>query len=95
MDLSSLLLIQNWYIGKCDDVWEHSYGFKIENLDNPGWVVEITGESEKKEGILQIDRSDEDWIYVKTTSDRFIGRSGAVNLIEMMEAAINWLEVKS
>jgi hypothetical protein len=30
--------IQNWYAGQCDGRWEHSFGIKIETLDNPGWT---------------------------------------------------------
>lgn len=33
--------IQNWYIKKCDGDWQHLYGIKIYNVDNPGWAVEI------------------------------------------------------
>jgi len=29
--------IQDWYRRQCDGDWEHSYGVKIETLDNPGW----------------------------------------------------------
>ena len=33
--------LQNWYCSNCDGGWEHSYGIKIQTLDNPGWHVEI------------------------------------------------------
>ena len=28
--------LMNWYESNCDGDWEHSYGVKIESLDNPG-----------------------------------------------------------
>ena len=31
--------IQEWFFSQCNDVWEHSYGIKIDTLDNPGWSV--------------------------------------------------------
>lgn len=31
----------NWYVRECDDDWEHSYGVKIDTLDNPGWTIAI------------------------------------------------------
>ncbi len=33
--------LQRWYASYCDQDWEHSYGVKIETLDNPGWLVHI------------------------------------------------------
>ena len=38
---SALALLQEWYSSQCDGEWEHSYGVKIDALDNPGWVVKI------------------------------------------------------
>jgi len=31
--------IDEWYQRKCDGVWEHTYGVRIETCDNPGWIV--------------------------------------------------------
>ena len=28
-------------MSQCDGDWEHSYGVKIYNVDNPGWTVVI------------------------------------------------------
>ena len=36
-----LRALQDWYARQCDDEWEHSYGVKIESLDNPGWLMKI------------------------------------------------------
>jgi len=33
--------LQEWYAAKCDGDWEHSYGVRIESLDNPGWLLRI------------------------------------------------------
>ena len=32
----ALYLLQRWYLERCDDGWEHSYGVRIDTLDNPG-----------------------------------------------------------
>lgn len=37
-DLDELM---SWYASHCDGDWEHSYGVRIDTLDNPGWTVEI------------------------------------------------------
>jgi len=31
----------HWYLSQCDSDWEHSYGVKIDTLDNPGWSLKI------------------------------------------------------
>ncbi|MBI1185367.1 hypothetical protein GC194_13935 [bacterium] len=33
--------IQNWYKLNCNGYWEHSYGYSIATLDNPGWTIRI------------------------------------------------------
>lgn len=33
--------LMNWYVRECNNDWEHSYGVKIDTLDNPGWAMEI------------------------------------------------------
>src|SRR5690554_5076234 len=38
---STLKRLQNWYKLNCNGDWEHSYGMKISNLDNPGWNIKI------------------------------------------------------
>ena len=42
-----LKVLQQWYQSKCDGTWEHMYGVEIDTLDNPGWTVSLTGETEK------------------------------------------------
>ena len=32
---------QAWYLERCNDEWEHSYGVNITTLDNPGWTVDV------------------------------------------------------
>jgi hypothetical protein len=33
--------LENLYSSNCDGDWEHSYGIRIETLDNPGWAIRI------------------------------------------------------
>ena len=37
----SLNWLMHWYLSQCDGDWEHSYGVKLDNLDNPGWTIKI------------------------------------------------------
>jgi len=41
--INSINIIQDWFSSKCDGYWEHLNGIKIENTDNPGWLITITG----------------------------------------------------
>lgn len=41
MTKGNLEWLMNWYVRECNNDWEHSYGVKIETLDNPGWTIEI------------------------------------------------------
>ncbi len=65
--VSLLLMIQalqNWYASNCDGDWEHSFGIRIETLDNPGWLVTIDLEDTRLEQASlthDFDHSDTDW----------------------------------
>lgn len=41
MSEDNLIWLSRWYLSQCDNDWEHSYGVKIDNLDNPGWSLKI------------------------------------------------------
>ena len=90
----SLVGFQDWYLKKCDGAWEHSNYFLIESLDNPGWKIKISGEQQRTEVSLKINRSDENWIHVKATSGDFVGYGGGTNLMELLEAAATWLGIE-
>ena len=39
--MDELQQLQKWYSSQCNQDWEHSFGVKIDTLDNPGWTLEI------------------------------------------------------
>lgn len=39
--MDTLQELQRWYRSQCNGDWEHSYGVKIDTLDNPGWSVTV------------------------------------------------------
>lgn len=39
--LDDLAWLMQWYDSNCDSDWEHQYGVKIDNLDNPGWTLTV------------------------------------------------------
>ena len=61
----------------CNGDWEHSYGIKIETLDNPGWSVEIDLADTNLElryfEVVKIQRSESNWIVCQIEDDIFKG----------------------
>ena len=62
--------LQRWYTSQCDDVWEHSFGVEIANIDNPGWKVKITGASAKQPLDIRSERTDDDWVRVSVVNGK-------------------------
>jgi len=89
--------LQNWYLSQCNGDWEHLYGIKIDNIDNPGWTLEIdlleTSLVEKEFADVNIQRANEnDWVQCKIASNKFDGACGPKNLSEMIRIFLNWAE---
>jgi hypothetical protein len=86
--------LENWYATICDGDWEHTYGIRIETLDNPGWAVNIDLLDTPLElcpfEAVTIDRSEDDWIRCKKEGGMFKGRGGAKNLKDILEIFIKW-----
>jgi hypothetical protein len=84
----SLELLQEWYISNCDGDWEHSYGVKIETLDNPGWVVRIDLDETAWEDITheeEQDNGERDWYHIKIESSKFTGGGDPTKLKFIIE----------
>jgi hypothetical protein len=61
--------LENWYCSQCDGGWEHSYGIKIESIDNPGWSIKI----DLDENIEKIEFKEIPWILIEESEDKWIG----------------------
>lgn len=66
--------IQDWYKINCNGDWEHSYGYKIETLDNPGWAIKIDLAETALENIefqreFQNPKNDNDWFQIHTENN--------------------------
>jgi Immunity protein 53 len=81
-------LLQAWYLSQCDGDWEHSYGVKIETLDNPGWIVTIdlneTVLYELEIPLARVDRSASDWVQHEVSNGKFTACGGPQNLEELV-----------
>jgi hypothetical protein len=82
--------LQQWYLAECNGDWEHSYGVKIETLDNPGWHV-VIDLSETAWANLSVeptpavlDEDEPNWIHYKIHDGRFQGACGPIQLEELL-----------
>ncbi|WP_124949931.1 immunity 53 family protein [Sulfuriferula thiophila] len=80
--------LENWYLGECNEDWEHSFGVTIQSSDNPGWIVQIDLIETVWENIqipLRSDlRTEKDWIHIQVKDGKFTGSGGAQNLTEII-----------
>ncbi|OUQ86848.1 immunity 53 family protein [Brevibacillus brevis] len=86
--------LQEWYASQCDGDWEHGSNIRITTIDNPGWGVRInlidTELENKKFNIIQVDRTEDDWVYCNTENGCFIGAGGTGNLEEILMVFYRW-----
>jgi len=86
--------LQEWYSRQCNGDWEHGSGVRITSIDNPGWHVAInligTELENKQVDLIQIERTEEDWIYCKIENGCFSGAGGPGNLEEVLRVFYLW-----
>ena len=92
--MDTLKELQDWYRSQCNADWEHSYGVKIDTLDNPGWSVTIDIADTDFESIAfrQIEygvgangmATGENWITCKVENGKFIRYGGPHKLAEIL-----------
>jgi len=88
--------LQDFYRRLCDSDWEHAYGFDISTLDNPGWKVAFNLTDTKLSRCdfnnIELNRTDDNWIFCEVKEDIFLGRGGTHNLDELLGIFRNWVE---
>jgi Immunity protein 53 len=93
--MNELEWLQSYYLSLCDGYWEHSYGFEIGNLDNPGWIFEFEITDTPMQAVdfteLVVNRSDDDWIYCKVEEQKFVASCGPKNLTEVISIFRAWV----
>jgi hypothetical protein len=86
--------IEQWYVSQCNGEWEHSYGVKIDTLDNPGWQVVIDLLDTRKQNStleqIKIDRTETNWIYYEVQKKQFRIACGPLNLGEAFDIFVSW-----
>lgn len=83
-----------WYQQQCNDRWEHTYGIKIDTLDDPGWSLKIdlaeTSLLDRAFREIKIDRSEQDWIRARRNGDVFEAHGGPNNLDDLIGHFLSW-----
>lgn len=92
--MDTLRWLQDWYSQNCNGDWEHSFGVKIDTVDNPGWSVEIniveTNLEHENFDSIELERDEEDWYYCIVRDGVFHGAGGARNLEEILTCFRQW-----
>src|SRR5215470_11684319 len=92
--MNTLQELQKWYRSQCNGDWEHSYGVKVDTLDNPGWSVTIelaeTNIADRPFAKVERLEHDTDWIHCEVRDQKFEGRGGAFMLEEILRVFLAW-----
>lgn len=91
--------LQAWYLAQCDGRWEHSYGIKMETIDNPGWSFKVdlaaTPLFDRAFDEMHFDGPNEnDWYVCRIRNHIFEGICGPNRLSEVVAAFLNWAAVR-
>lgn len=96
--MNNITWLEAWYQNNCDGYWEHSYGIKIETLDNPGWHVKIdlseTDYVNLKPEELRQNTGDNDWIICLIENGVFNGYGDCKKLEVIIQTFRKWIENK-
>jgi Immunity protein 53 len=99
---STLSRLAEWYRAQCDGVWEHSYGVKIDTLDNPGWTlsIDLAGTALADVTFPEIKVGDSDvessrWMTCRKKGVVFEAFCGPELLEEVVNVFLDWAELRT
>lgn len=93
-----LTRLQDWYDKHCNGAWEHSYGVRIETLDNPGWFLRIdlagTQYSGRKLDMVEnkIPGENRTWTAHYIENDQFCAAGGPSTLPSLISCFFDWID---
>jgi|SRR5450432_3145036 Immunity protein 53 len=99
---STFQRLAGWYQAQCDGVWEHSYGVKIDTLDNPGWTLNIdlagTALAEVTFAEVKVGDSDSEstrWMTCRKKGVVFEAFCGPELLEDVLNVFLDWAELRT
>lgn len=92
--MSDIQRLQEWYASQCDGDWEHEFGIRIENLDNPGWSVTIPLSGTELEDVPFAEIKEmapgRDWLRCWVENGEWNGVGGPFMLQRLLSQFLNW-----
>lgn len=93
----TLARLQEWSVSQCNGDWEHTWGIKIDTLDNPGWRVRVDlGETELEKAPFETIKIDYEhttnWVTCFIKDGQFNGRCGPNQLEKVLEIFLDWAD---
>jgi hypothetical protein len=83
----------------CNGSWEHTHGFTITNIDNPGWDFRFDLSDTDIEHIpfeeILIQKDEKNWYHCRIHDGVFIGSGGAKNLTDIISTFKEWYRFAS
>lgn len=105
MSDENLSWLMQWYLAECTDDWEHSYGVKIDTLDNPGWTLKIDLRETDLVGrpFKRVERGEPasdleewrrlgSWLVADVRDDVFEAACGPLDLPAAIQVFRDWVE---
>jgi hypothetical protein len=93
---NDLAWLQEWYRAQCNDEWEHSYGVRIDTLDNPGWSVTIDLKGTQLEHVemtpVMSDNGPDNWVQIRVENSQFVGYGDSQRLLVILATFREWAQ---
>lgn len=87
MTIDILRWLQHWCQEQANGDWEHSYGIKIQTVDNPGWWITIDLDETEYADVFYdaptVEISETDWYFYRFEKKKFTA-SGDLTKLEFL-----------
>ena len=96
---TALERLEDWYVSRCNGLWEHGFGVTIETLDNPGWSLRVdlvdTDLKDKPLDRVEQHDSEHEWWACWREDGQFRGVGGPQMLERLVDFFITWSDASS
>jgi hypothetical protein len=88
--------LNEWYKSNCNGDWEHTFGIRIDTLDNPGWAIDIdlneTTMEDKAFVKIANYKDDNDFIFCDVENNVFRASGDPDKLVSILKIFKDWAE---